>query len=72
MQLPTSLPLSDSVTVITAYTTNSDGSSSVSYYHVPAVLYLVVIGLSLYFFNRLLLEFLIRLRRRNTTRPELF
>lgn len=66
MRLPIQLPLSDSPTIITAYTEATDGTTTwsyVSYYHIPLTYHLLVVFLFVFILARVVIEFLIRIRK---------
>lgn len=68
MNLPANLPASDDITIITAYTeviaSGTDDFQVTTHYHMPIIYVFFVSIIVIVFFNRLILELLIRLRKK--------
>lgn len=70
MTLPDNIEASPDLTIITNIgeyyetSTTSPDSYHISYIHIPFLFYVVIAVVSIYLFNRLLLEFIIRWRQR--------
>jgi uncharacterized protein with PQ loop repeat len=70
MAMPSNFPFFDDLSMVTSRTdvysaSNTDEVqfSSVTTYHIPFLVWVIIGALTLYIFNRILLEFLIRWRK---------